>query len=284
MELFVKCEFCNRKMDATDEVFPVRIFDGPDDQFPHYVPCCCMDCAKALIEKQLDDLLLRYKTIDDQKVLGVSFKKYVCGGPMFPQPEDEEPRSTFSLFGGKRKNQKPAEKPPKVTVPKTAAHNQKKPQAPKPPQYQIPAANPQQPKKNQMPLPQPDYRYQRPQQRPASIQQPAAAGRVPMGQNRGQRPVPAGQQNAYQQQHSQRSQHPQYQQQPRRQSSQVPGNGQYQKRQTPAGQAQVMYPQHAQRPAAQRPVQPQQRYAHTNQRPQQEHTASRQPVHQNRYL
>ena len=106
-KLFVKCEFCKREMSTTEEIFPVRVFDGPDNKYPHYVPCCCGDCANALIEKQLDDLFAQYKIIDSQKVTPISFKKYIGAAPMQTAKKDiQESHSSFFLFGRKHKEKK----------------------------------------------------------------------------------------------------------------------------------------------------------------------------------
>lgn len=149
--LFVKCEFCKREMSTTEEIFPVRVFDGPDNIYPHYVPCCCGDCANALIEKQLDDLLAQYKIIDNQKVTPISFKKYIGAAPMQTTKKDiQEPHSSFFLFGGKHKEKK-SQNP--------VSNRPAKPVAP-------------QAKRNQVPNPKPEYPYQRPQTRP--VQQPAS--------------------------------------------------------------------------------------------------------------
>lgn len=159
-KLFVKCEFCKREMSTTEEIFPVRVFDGPDNRYPHYVPCCCGDCANALIEKQLDDLLAQYKIIDNQKVTPISFKKYIGAAPMQTTKKDiQEPHSSFFLFGGKHKEKKSQNPVSNVPHPSTPASRPAKPVAP-------------QAKRNQVPNPKPEYPYQRPQTRP--VQQPAS--------------------------------------------------------------------------------------------------------------
>lgn len=159
-KLFVRCEFCKREMSTADEILPVRVFDGPDNRYPHYVPCCCADCANALIEKQLDDLLIRYKVIDGQKVTPISFKKYIGVGPMQTAKKNiQESHSSFSLFGGKRKQK-----------PQKAAYNTTHPVNPDQRPAGV-AAKPVIPQaKRNVPNPKQEYPYQRPQQRP--MQQP----------------------------------------------------------------------------------------------------------------
>lgn len=243
-KLFVRCEFCKREMSTADEIFPVRVFDGPDDRYPHYVPCCCADCANALIEKQLDDLLIQYKVIDGQKVTPISFKKYIGAGPMQTAKKNiQESHSSFSLFGGKRKEQKPqkaASNPPHPVNPgQRPAGTAEKPV--------IPQA------RRNVPNPKQEYPYQRPQQRPVQQppRKPQAHGQTRPAQGKPQAQAPQQHQHTVQR---------------------TAVNAPQQRR--PSSVQTSQYPQ-------QRPQRPPQKYT---QRPQPEHTASRQPSHPNRYL
>lgn len=78
--IFLTCENCGRKIDISGKIYPVRIFkDRCDRAYPHIAPCCCADCAEELIEKQLDDLYLDFKRIQNQRIESMDCKKYIGG-------------------------------------------------------------------------------------------------------------------------------------------------------------------------------------------------------------
>lgn len=78
--IFLTCENCGKKIDISGTIYPVRVFKEKCDRvYPHIAPCCSVDCAEELIEKQLDALYMDFRKIQNQKIVSMACKKYIGG-------------------------------------------------------------------------------------------------------------------------------------------------------------------------------------------------------------